>query len=88
MPREHLESDESLRAFHPRDLGDLVGDYTRQVFVLANAHHTDEIEIPRNRIDLADLGEIRYRLSRLGDCVDVADREDDRGYQRFEPTRW
>src|SRR5690606_24063452 len=77
--RVRAEGDERLRAQDALHLADAVGDDVRELVVLLDAHHRDEVRLARDRVDLADALEVGDLGRDLGDARGVGVDQDDGG---------
>ena len=72
-----LEGDERLGRADALHLVDPPGDHVVQLVVAPHPHQRDEVDVARDRIDLADPVEIGEAFGHLGDLVDLGVDHDD-----------
>ena len=64
------------------DLVELVGDDVGELFVLMHPNHGDEVDVPGDRVDLADAVDLGDGGGDLGNAVDLGVDQDDGGDHR------
>ena len=73
------EGDVRRRPHDASDLVEPIGDHVRQVLMVANAYHRDEVGVSGHGVDLGDPVQLGYALTHLRNPIDVAADHDDGG---------